>query len=875
MKKIAMLGLLCALLLCGIAAAEEPFVFDPESGTITAYQGREETVKVPQAIGGIPVRALGPGVFDQNKELREIWLPEGLSHIQYNAFYFCENLQAVHLPGSLQSIDSYAFFSCGQLTSIELPSALAFIDEQAFAFCSSLEELRFSGRVPYIASNAFLQGPENRRFLVPAQEQDAYQRMLNTACIPAGDVQELAADSQVLFDAASGSITGYEGYSADVLVPASIGGVAVTAIQERAFFANPWIRRVSLSDGITHIGKEAFFGSKLGTIALPDSLTSIAEAAFASTRLSTLILPQNLLHIGPSAFSYGLYKDVQLPSGINSIPEAAFAHCINLETLVLPEGLMDIQDRAFAGCGSLHYLAFEGSTPPRMAMDAFLDCKAIQDIDIRWDADRASAENFRQAFLALGLPGDQFNVWRANPPEEPPYPMDATFTFDEDSQLVTSYQGNVDSMTMFWSFWKQDGSATLPIKGLGAGVFEGSSLRHFSVPHSEAFETIGDRAFAGSALESIYLFDSVTEIGREAFLNCVNLKQLVLPGSIKHIGEGAFMGCDALERLILPADVSIAGDLGLPPERIFIEKEASEEQVKRLASALNLPWYMDLLREGEESSFVPMPESLIPNPGDEFTFDAKTGAITAYTGSSSLVVVPREIDGVQVRSIQYPGFSNLTVYSVAMGSQDNTSLKQVILPDTLREIADSAFLNCTALERVDCYGPVDQVGIRAFEECKALVEVVFHNGVRELGIYCFNQCESLKKVELGNKIQRLPEGVFWGCGFEELVLKVPLIDAWAFKDCAKVRSILVMPTVNSLGEGVFQGMGGLKQVRFEGADPDILGQGLNQFDFTAIGLIISLPLDTAPETKARFVALLNQNMLPGQDMVVLETLSAP
>lgn len=873
MKKILLLGLLCTLLMvCGTAAAQEPFAFDPDTGTITAYTGGEAVVTVPESIGGVPVRALGRAVFDQNNTVKEVTLPEGLTHILYNAFYFCENLEAVHLPSTLQAIDSYAFFSCGKLTTINLPPALVYIDDNAFAHCGALVDVRFTGAVPFIASTAFLQVPEGRRYVVPVQEQAAYEAMLGTVCIPEGDVQAIAPDTQVLFDPATGAVTGYAGYSADVAVPASIEGTPVTAVADRAFLTNQWVRRLTLPEGITSIGKQAFFGSTLGAVTLPGTLKSIGEEAFAAAQLMTLQLPNSLVDIGPSAFANGRFSEVTVPEGVTIIPEKAFSQCWKLETLMLPASLQQIGPQAFAGNNMLSYIVFAGNTPPDMAPDAFLDCVAIADIDIAWDADKKAAEAFQQAFTALGLPDGQFTVWRANPPGEPPYPVTATFVFDETTQLISGYKGTMDSMTMFWDHWKQDGSATLPVKGLGAGAFEGSTMKHFSVPHSNAFEIIGERAFADSQLESIYLFDSVTVIGREAFRGCVNLKEVVLPDSVQRIGEGAFKGCDSLERVVLPAGAELAGDLGLKPETVFITKDATDEQVTAMAASLDYPWYLTLPRVGEQSSFVPMPDTYVPNPEADFDFDPDTGAITGYSGSANVVVVPRAIGGVPVTAIQYPGFSNLTVLSVAQGTQDNVSLQQVILPETIRTISDSAFLSCTSLQRVDCYGPVDLVGIRAFEMCTSLTDVVFYNNVRELGLYAFNKCESLQTVQLGTKLAALPEGAFWGCGFAgELALDVPDIGPWAYKDCPGITAVRVSPAVQSIGDGVFQGMTALETVTFDRADPAILKDSTMPFDPTLTNLTLVLPADTPQDTVAAFESILQQNMLPSDGRAVLAT----
>ena len=187
MRRILALVLLCALLTVGLPAlAEQPFTFDAKTGTITGYTGSDAVVQVPASIDGVPVRVLGKALFDQNQNLKEVTVPEGVTHILYNAFYFCENLERVTLPDSLQTIDKYAFFSCTKLPSLRLPPALAFVDDNAFAFCAALSEVTFTGAAPFIHKAAFTNGPEQRRFVVPVQEETAYRAALGAEVVPQG-----------------------------------------------------------------------------------------------------------------------------------------------------------------------------------------------------------------------------------------------------------------------------------------------------------------------------------------------------------------------------------------------------------------------------------------------------------------------------------------------------------------------------------------------------------------------------------------------------------------------------------------------------------------------------------------------------------------
>lgn len=51
----------------------------------------------------------------------------------------------------------------------------------------------------------------------------------------------------------------------------------------------------------------------------------------------------------------------------------------------------------------------------------------------------------------------------------------------------------------------------------------------------------------------------------------------------------------------------------------------------------------------------------------------------------------------------------------------------------------------------------------------------------------------------------------------------------AFSGCAEVTAVHVLKGVQSLGEGVFQGMPALQEVYFEGGDASVLGESRFQF----------------------------------------------
>lgn len=856
-------------------AAETDFDFNAENGSIDKYKGNAETVVIPEKIAGQEVLQIGMGAFDQNPTLTNVKIPEGVRLIMGNAFYSCLNLERVSLPETLEAIDAYAFFGNEKLPQITFPAALTYVGDNAFAFNLNLEKARFLGACPLFGTSAFDSAESNSKlsFTVADEEQAAYSAALGRDCQTDGACNYLeypVLESDWDFDKASGTITAYKGVAAAPHVPAQIAGTAVKILGEKAFSLNQRIRRVFVEEGLQEIAEEAFSLTQMVDVQLPGSLKKIADNAFSDAKLTVLKLPEGLEEIGAGAFFR------------NRLTEAHF-----------PATLKKIAAKAFSDNGDLGYLVFAGKTMPEIAADAFANVTVI-DIDIAVDASKADENSFREAWIkSQGAAGASVNFWRANPADLPPYPNSEELVFDDASGLISSYSGSAEELTMFWDYWNKDGTATVDVKGLGPGVFEGANLKRFVVPRSGKLVSIGERAFAKSQLTSIDLFDSVTHIGAEAFADCVNLKEIVIPDSVVEIGANAFAGCTNLEKvsfkgkdlsigtdafkgcekiqaLELPLGVKLGGNLGLDSGKIRFAKEATDAELAAYTEQLGYPWYESALRVGEDASFKAMPDSYKPNPEEDFEFDAATGTIRHYLGKGGEVVIPRSIGGVTVENIGLSAFSNLTIATVASGTAANETLQSVVIPETVKTIEDSAFLQCETLKKVECYGAVELLGIRAFENCKALEEVIFVNGLKEMGVYCFNYCESLVKVDFNGKLKNLPEGAFVGCGFNtEQILDYETVGGLAFKECKALPSARVTAKVQSFGAGVFVDALALKTVYFERPDPSILG-GEIQFTPSVTGLKIVLPKTATDEEVKGFVSGMQLNMLAEAETMVVK-----
>ena len=209
-----------------------------------------------------------------------------------------------------------------------------------------------------------------------------------------------------------------------------------------------------------------------------------------------------------------------------------------------------------------------------------------------------------------------------------------------------------------------------------------------------------------------------------------------------------------------------------------------------------------------------------PSRGFEFTLNEAKNAYTV-TGISDErmkeAVIPAEYLG-------------LPVTAVGNGAFSGSSLKSVILPETVKVIRRSAFAGCTKLESVKLGDGLTEICANAFMGCESLEEIIMPKSVSILGEGAFRSCGALKKAVLSDSIMYINEYAFASCEKLESV-NIPkscdVIGAHAFNGCGRlsetelsenliiigdyafaesgIEAVNFPKRLQSIGEGAFQG----------------------------------------------------------------------
>jgi acetyltransferase-like isoleucine patch superfamily enzyme len=212
------------------------------------------------------------------------------------------------------------------------------------------------------------------------------------------------------------TITGYKGNEKEVVIPAEINNLPVTAIGVEAFHWYPafgddlYLTGVTIPNSVTFIGDMAFAGNRLTGVTIPSGVTSIGPRAFAGNSMlkellcapdnpaytsvdgvlfskdrETLVtypggkgsiysIPESVVSIGPYAFSDNKLTDVTIPAGVISIGQGAFAGN-RLTSVIIPNNVTTIGTGAFAGNSMLKELLCAPDNPAYASVDGVLFSK--------------------------------------------------------------------------------------------------------------------------------------------------------------------------------------------------------------------------------------------------------------------------------------------------------------------------------------------------------------------------------------------------------------------------------------------------------------------------------------------------------------------
>ena len=153
-----------------------------------------------------------------------------------------------------------------------------------------------------------------------------------------------------------------------------------------------------------------------------------------------------------------------------------------------------------------------------------------------------------------------------------------------------------------------------------------------------------------------------------------------------------------------------------------------------------------------------------------------------------------------------------------------SKLRHVTLPKHLSRIAEGLFLQCSSLEGLVVPNGVQMIGLGAFGTCTTLEDIEIPNSVTNIGKLTFAECSSLRKVVIPNSVAKIGAGAFQGCAsLESIEIPDSIIDIerYAFAKCPKLRNITLPKHLSKIATGIFGQCSSLEGVVIPNSVKDI------------------------------------------------------
>ena len=292
-------------------------------------------------------------------------------------------------------------------------------------------------------------------------------------------------------------ITGYAGTDTELLIPAVLGGYPVGGIGDGAFRENNDITSVTIAEGVTDIGYQAFQGcTKIIRVSIPSSITNWVNTSRNNYN--------NSAFMGCTALT-----ELSLTEGLTTLGKYSFSGCTALEKVTIPSTISDFGDCTFSGCSALNELMLtEGMT--EIGHQAFEGCTALEEVTIPSTIQR----------------------W-------------ATIHSDQVMQQQTECNPFVNCSSLKKVSFTE-GLETL--RGF-SGVRGCPLVKELDIPAS--VRDI-DYAFTKCTdLERITFHEGLETLGQNVFQGCTSLQEIRLPGTVKGVKFNMFLDCPALTRVIV------------------------------------------------------------------------------------------------------------------------------------------------------------------------------------------------------------------------------------------------------------------------------------------------------------------------------------
>ncbi len=173
------------------------------------------------------------------------------------------------------------------------------------------------------------------------------------------------------------------------------------------------------------------------------------------------------------------------------------------------------------------------------------------------------------------------------------------------------------------------------------------------------------------------------------------------------------------------------------------------------------------------------------------------------------------------------------------------TLKKVVIPQNVRTIRSAAFKNCTSLVEVELKYGLREILWEAFWGCSSLKEIVIPDSVIVLGVAAFTDCSSLTYVVISKRLINISRSTFLGTPwFENYLGDFIVVNGILLKYKGNESDLTIPDNINTINMGAFDGVDSLVNV--------VIPESVTQIRGKAFSNCRSLKSVTIPKSVTKF-----------------------
>jgi hypothetical protein len=724
----------------------------------------------------------------------------------------------------VNEIVDHGFENCLALRLVEIPSSIIKIGDYAFSGCKLLQTITIPAYTTSIGYYAFL-GCST----------------LSSIVVDTGNTR-FSTDGKSLLSLSGDTLLQYCTVGQTTYtVPNTVKLIDIRA------FSGSQVQNVSIPDGLLEINEYAFSDcSGIETIHIPSSVSVLETGVFSGCHgLVSITIDSNTIQTFSDNLFYQCYQleSINIPTSLRTIGTYTFFECTSLERIIIPN-IEDIGDYAFSGCSSLNTIIFNGDRPS-IANRSFENIASDASIyyyptSMDWPGSAISgiAPTSLVSISGSIIVGETLTATHKL--------VEAGFI---DESVTVSYTWYVGNSTLY-----SETTNTLVL----LSSYESSQIRV-----SISYRVNGQYT---------------------SILSAYTDRILLIPGSttITNIenGDGSIL---VYFETATNASSYVVYGYNMPFPMFIVSQNGNSSPI--VVSGLTVDnaytFTVTSIRTTQYATIYStesaMSDSITVYSSNGYT---NNGSFVNFTGSQSHLYIPNTNSTIPIlpQSYYVPNITHIIIEngvdtinsnafnSNAANSYAFTNLQDIVLPNTLTEIGDYAFNNCSNLLSINIPSSVLSIGNNICRYCSKLTtitvdsenndytannnilfnitqteliiyaagnnspiyyvpsnittfgpyafagatglrEIIIPNNVETLGPYAFAGAIGLSEIIIPNNVETLGEGCFSNCSNIGMILMnngITSIPTICFESCTSLQSITLPDTITSIGNRGFE-----------------------------------------------------------------------